>query len=124
MSWYHRRLHPDDRVLIQNVWVALATMQSKLVKLENEIMAIRPEIQAVLDAVSSLQAPLEALEAAQSAELAQIADLTAKVAAGGQLSDDEKAALTGAVSVLQTTVAGVVAATPAPTVATTAANAT
>lgn len=120
MSWYHRRLHPDDRVLIQNVWVALATMQSKLMKLENEIMAIRPEIQAVLDAVSSLQAPLAALEAAQSAELAQIADLTAKVAAGGQLTDEEKTALTGAVSTLQTTVAGVVAATPAPAVVTAA----
>lgn len=84
---------------------------------ETIIMAVRPEIQAVVDAIKTLADPLAAVQAAQSDEMAQIKDLTAKVASGGQLSDDEKTALTGAVATVSDIHDRLVAATPAPAVA-------
>lgn len=108
---------------IPEVIAGIADLRDLITNLPEKIaMAIRPEIQAVLDAINGLSAPLAALEAAQTAELAQIKDLTDKVAAGGQLSDDEKSALTGAVTNLQSITANVVAATPAATSAAQAAT--
>lgn len=85
-------------------------------------MAVRPEIQAVADAVNSLKDPVAKLEAAQTDELQKIADLTAKVAAGQALTDEEKTALSDSVTSLQSIAAGVVAALPAATQATQAAT--
>jgi hypothetical protein len=120
---HHRHTHNYDQRSLSEVKAELMKLHDLITSLPEKIMAnIRPEIQAVLDAINGLSAPLAALEAAQADEMKQIADLTAKVTAGAALTDDEKSALSGAVSTVNTAIAGVVAATPAATTAAAAAT--
>lgn len=112
MKWLKQRI--QRFVGLSEVRADLASLRDLIIQIPETVMAnIRPEIQAVIDAIGGLSAPLAALEAAQATEMQQIADLTAKVAAGAALTDDEKSALSDAVSTVKTAISGVVAATPA-----------
>lgn len=117
MHCYNPYAYLRRKLGIPEVTAGIADLRDLITNLpEKIVMALRPEIQAVVDAITALGPPLAALEAAQTDEMAKIKELTDKVNAGGQLTDEEKAALSGAVSTVQTLTANVIAATPAPAV--------
>lgn len=119
----HYHSDPEVEARLLAVETKLDLINRTLANLPEKIMAnIRPEIQAVLDAINSLKAPLAALEAVVDDEMKQIVDLTAKVAAGGALTDEEKTALRDAASTVNSAIADVVAKTPAATTAAAAAT--
>jgi hypothetical protein len=73
-------------------------------------MAVSPQVQAVLDAINAQPDIAKAVDAGFKAEATQIAaltqqvaDLTAKINAGGTLSADDTAALAAGLATLQQT---------------------
>lgn len=96
---------------ITEVIAGIANLRDLITQLpEKIIMAIRPEIQALLDAIGPLVTAVQNLETQTAAETATIADLTAKVASGATLSPEEVTALAGAAKTVSDLTAGVIAA--------------
>lgn len=105
-SWWPRlKLRATDRRLIVGLREEVRSLRAEVVlwqqRMETLLMAIRPEIQAILDKITPLTDALQKLEAHVNDEDNQITELKAKVDAGNKLSDDEVAALADAAGKLQ-----------------------
>lgn len=97
MPFWTRRLHPEDKKFLALVSEELAGLRRTVALSINHMEAtVRQQIQDLIAKIDPLIAAVKSLQTEAAAERQTIADLSAKIAAGTELTGEEIQALADA----------------------------